>query len=193
MDPKELFARAVQQGTTCVRYVADEHLTNSTPCTEWDLKALLNHMVYELMWVRNIVLGKTVEEVGDRYDHGVLSSNLHSNWQHAADSALVAVKNADLNAPAHLSYADVPMAQYIQEIAGDIFVHTWDVSRGLHCTLQLDEDVAREVYNFFKPRSQEIRDSGGVGPEVPVPQDASVQTRLIGFFGRRPDWGYEAS
>ena len=33
-----------------------------------------------------------------------------------------------------------------------------------------------------------LRASGQYGPAVPVPDDADVQTRMLGFIGRDPDW-----
>ena len=51
MDPKELFRRVLAQVGPCIRRINDTQLTNSTPCSEWDLRALLRHIVYELLWV----------------------------------------------------------------------------------------------------------------------------------------------
>jgi hypothetical protein len=33
-----------------------------------------------------------------------------------------------------------------------------------------------------------LRDSGQYGPAVPVPDDAPVVDRLMGFIGRDPQW-----
>jgi hypothetical protein len=40
----------------------------------------------------------------------------------------------------------------------------------------------------MEPIEQVLRDSGQYGPRVPVPPDADVQTRLLGFIGRDPSW-----
>jgi len=41
------------------------------------------------------------------------------------------------------------------------------------------------------PIEELMRSSGQCGPRVPVPGDADVQTRLLGFIGRDPLRGRE--
>ena len=40
----------------------------------------------------------------------------------------------------------------------------------------------------MEPIDELLRSSGQYGAAVPVPDDADVQTRLIGFIGRDPRW-----
>jgi hypothetical protein len=40
----------------------------------------------------------------------------------------------------------------------------------------------------MRPIEQVLRDSGQYGPAVPVPDDAPVVDRLMGFVGRDPAW-----
>src|SRR5437879_335163 len=124
MDPKELLAKSIQQAATCIQQVTAQDLDNPTPCTEWNMQLLINHMVYKLLWVPELLLGKTVEEVGGRHDGDVLYSDFHTSWQHAADTALVAAKHADLGQMVHLS-PDMPAGEYIQRVGADILVHGW--------------------------------------------------------------------
>lgn len=188
MDPKKLFAKAVQQASSCIQHIKEDQLGNPTPCTEWDLRALLNHMVYELLWVPEIVRGKTIAEVGTKYDGDILHSDFKSAWQHAADAALVAVNQAGMEAIAHLSYADVPMADYINEVGGDIFIHTWDVDQAISCTLILDEAVAKVIYDTMLPRKEELKNSGSYGTPQEIGDDATVAEKLLVLSGRSPKW-----
>jgi uncharacterized protein (TIGR03086 family) len=184
MESKELFAKALEQGWHCIRHVDVSQMKNGTPCTEWNLEALLNHMVYELMWVPDLLHGKTVAEVGDRYDGDLLRGNPLNAWQHAADAALVAVKGADLQKQVNLSRGDVSTAEYINEVACDIFIHAWDVAQSIQCTLMFDEATSRAVYDFLSPRAESYRQSGSFGPSVPVDDSASTRTKLLALSGR---------
>jgi hypothetical protein len=38
----------------------------------------------------------------------------------------------------------------------------------------------------MEPIEELLRSSGQYGPRVPVPGDADVQTRMLGFIGRDP-------
>ncbi|HSX27708.1 MAG TPA: TIGR03086 family metal-binding protein [Patescibacteria group bacterium] len=185
MDPKELFARAVGQTTTTMRHLDKRQLGNPTPCDEWDVRALLNHMVYELRWVPDMLAGRTVSEVGKRYDGDLLGSDVFSAWQHAADAALVAVKHVDPKTVVHLSYGDMPAKDYIAEVGGDILVHTWDLDQGLSCTLCIEPDLAQAVYEITLPKQPKLVQSGLFAPRIPVPNDSSIQIKLLALFGRR--------
>lgn len=188
MDPKELFAKAVQQATSCVRHIRSDHLPNATPCSEWDLRALLNHMVYELLWVPDLIRGKTVAEVGQIFEGDVLRTNYKTSWQHAADSALVAVHHAQPDAVVHLSYADKPAKEYILEVGTDIFIHTWDLAQAFHATLLMDEPVAQVIYNELLPRKDELAKSTVYAPAVEVDEAAPLQEKLLALVGRTPKW-----
>jgi uncharacterized protein (TIGR03086 family) len=188
MDPKVLFAKAVEQASPCIRRLEADQLSDPTPCSEWDLRALLNHMVYELRWVPDILRGKTVQEVGAAYDGDLLGTNPVSAWQHAADGALVAIKRADPDMTVHLSYGDVAAKEYIAEIGRDMLIHGWDVGQAMHCTIMFDKDMAEAIYNEMLPRREEFVNSRAFGEPIEVNEDADIQTKLLALYGRSPAW-----
>ena len=70
----------------------------------------------------------------------------------------------------------------------DVFMHTWDLARATGQGETLDRDLCAQLLAGMEPIEELIRSSGQYGPRVPVPADADVQTRLLGFIGRDPDW-----
>jgi len=185
MDPKELFARSLGQATGCINHLYDEHMSNPTPCKEWDVRALMNHMVYELRWMPDLLAGKTVKEVGKRYDGNLLTSNPKMGWQHAADAALMAVKHVDPDKIVHLSYGDRSAKDYILEVGGDILIHTWDLDQGMNCSLVMDPELAQFVYDITLPNKANLAASGLYAPSFEVPNDATIQVKLLALYGRR--------
>jgi uncharacterized protein (TIGR03086 family) len=185
MDAKTLFAKAIEQAAHCVAQTSPEDLTRPTPCSEWDLQALLNHLVYELLWVPELVKGKTVSEVGGKYDGDVLRSDFQASFKHAADAATMAVHQADLKAIAHLSYGDVSMESYINEIADDVLIHSWDICQALNASLIFEREVCQAVYDNVYPRRQEFADSGLFGTPLEVAADAPLQSKLLALVGRK--------
>ena len=70
----------------------------------------------------------------------------------------------------------------------DVFMHTWDLSRASGQDHGLDEDFAATLLEGMQPIEEMLRSSGQYGEAVPVPADAPVVDRLMGFIGRDPAW-----
>jgi uncharacterized protein (TIGR03086 family) len=68
----------------------------------------------------------------------------------------------------------------------DLVVHGWDLSRAAGLDERIDpQDIAR-VHAAAESLGDAARNPQVLGPEVPVPDDADEQTKLIGFLGRQP-------
>jgi hypothetical protein len=50
----------------------------------------------------------------------------------------------------------------------------------------MPEEEIERIHTRFRGMGDAIRSAGAFGPEVPVPDDAPAQDRLLGFLGRRP-------
>ena len=79
MDLKALFKNCLGQASNVVSQVKTSQFKDPTPDTEWDVAALTRHMLYELSWVADILDGKTVAEVGNKYDTDLIGNDLKKN------------------------------------------------------------------------------------------------------------------
>lgn len=70
----------------------------------------------------------------------------------------------------------------------DIFMHSWDLARATGQRYEMDPAVAEPLLEGMRAMEDVIRGSGQYSVAVPVPADASVQDRLLGFIGRDPRW-----
>ena len=68
----ELYRRAVDEFDRRVSEIGDDQWDDPTPCTDWNVRELVNHVAAEDLWVPPLVDGMTLEEVGDRFDGDVL-------------------------------------------------------------------------------------------------------------------------
>ena len=85
----------------------------------------------------------------------------------------------------HLS--EVPLPEAVDRFyTSDVFMHTWDLARATGQDEALDPEMCRQLLDGMEPMDDLLRASGQYGPRVAVPDDADVQTRLLGFIGRRP-------
>lgn len=192
MESEELFTACLEQATMVVKQVLPQHFANTTPDTEWNVRDLVGHMLYELSWVADIVAGKTIEEVGAAYDDLLgdedSAEDLSTLWETAASRAEQAIAGADPDETAHLSYGEVTIEEYLREAAGDQLIHAWDLGKAIGVKVEFDPAVAQEVYDNTKPKETSLRSSSLFGPEIKVAKDASIQARLLGLFGRDSNW-----
>lgn len=185
MDSKELFSKAIEEAWGCIKEVNNSQMDFTTPCDDWDLKTLLNHVINEIMWLPELLNGKTIAQVGNSLDGDLLGDNPAVAWRTAADKALEIVNKAELTATVELSYGKFTADHYIAEVGVDVLIHGWDVGQAIHCSLMFEPDVAKAAYDHTAPNIKAYRASGALGPKIAVAPNATIQTRLLAMFGRR--------
>ena len=188
MDVRKLYLYALGEATKIVERVEPEQMELPTPDAEWTVHDLLQHMTYELAWTADIVEGKTVAEVGDKYEGELLNGDLIDVWKHCAAIAQSAVEGCDINGTAHLSYADKSVEEYLLEAGNDQLIHAWDLGQAIGVLVILDDKTAHHLYEHALARKEELVDSGLFATPVEVPTSADAQTKLLGILGRSERW-----
>jgi uncharacterized protein (TIGR03086 family) len=156
-----------------------------TPCTEWSVRDLVNHVAYGDLWVRPLLEGKTLEEVGDRFEGDVLGDDPVAGYERAAEDALAAVSQADLAVgKVHTSGGVIDASEYVSQRTMDNLIHAWDVARAIGASEDFDLGLVTFVLEMFEPH-------GGGPPSmfaapVEVPDDGGDElTKLLALTGRR--------
>jgi uncharacterized protein (TIGR03086 family) len=188
MTAKELYLYAIDQATSVVNQVQLEQYGLPTPDTEWDVRTLMNHMLYELAWATDIIDGKTIAEVGAAYDGDLLGDNGHRSWRRYELAARQSVAAAPESRKVHLSYGDRPLNDYLFEAGNDELVHAWDLGRAIDVEVIFDEKAAKMLYNLALKNQADIAGSGLYAPPVRVADTSSTQTKLLALLGRPEDW-----
>ncbi|HVM14469.1 MAG TPA: TIGR03086 family metal-binding protein [Egibacteraceae bacterium] len=188
MDIRDLHRRACEGFAATARAVRPDQWGLPTPCTEWDVRALVNHVVAEDRWTSPLVEGRTVTEIGDRFDGDLLGDDPAAACAAAAAEALDAVGQPGvLERIVHLSYGDVPAPDYVSELFADHLVHRWDLATAIGADARLDADLVAACATWFAERESAWRQAGVIGPRLVVSDDADAQTRLLAAFGRSAD------
>ena len=181
------FNSAVAEFDRRVRAIRPDQWHNSTPCAEWDVRALVNHLVTEQLWVPLLLDGATVDDVGDRFEGDQLGADPVTVWANAATAAREAfAAPGALRRSVELSYGRRPAQGYCQEMTMDLAVHAWDLARGIMADEHLDEDLVDDVLAFIEPQAERLASSGLFAPPVAVGSNADAQSRLLALLGRRP-------
>ena len=185
-DLPDLFARAVAEFDARVHQIADDQWDLPTPCSEWNVRDLVNHLVYEDRWAPPLFEGRTIEEVGDRFDGDLLGETPKEEWEEASRAAVAAARSPGaMEKIVHLSFGDVPGEEYLRQLLNDHVIHAWDLARGIGADDQLDVQLVELLHGWAQPLEDVLKGSGLFGEKVEVDGNADTQTKLLAIMGRR--------
>ena len=78
-------------------------------------------------------------------------------------------------------------------LATDVLVHSWDLCRAAGVTIPLDPALCQSGYERALANREVLEQAGAIERVNAVRDDAPIQDRLLGLFGRNPDWCYPVS
>lgn len=179
-----------------LRAVQPEQWTGSTPCTEWNVRQLVNHMARaNLSYVRLLDGGTGAEFIRQR-DADALGTDPVGAFGRSAQACAEAYARSG----AMRQMVDHPSGKMTGEQAlairtTDTVIHTWDLARAIGADERLDEGLVTwimehldEIYAGL-PETPIAADSTHRFFAAPVGElgpDASQQDRLLHVTGRRP-------
>ena len=165
------------------------HWSAPTCGADWNVRELVNHIVYEDRWTVPLVRGAALADVGDRFEGDLLGGDPSGAARDAAAEADEAFSEPGaLERTVELSFGSTPAREYGYQLLADHLVHAWDLAAAVGADRRLDADVVRAVADWFGDNEAGYRRSGAIAERVEVGPDASGQDRLIAAFGRDPGW-----
>lgn len=177
-----------------VTAVRPEQWSNPSPCSEWTARDVVQHIIdMHGVMLRPVDRALSAAPAVDQDPLAAFRAARADVEALLADDDLLGV---ELESPVGRRN----VAQYVDEVASDdLPIHGWDLAKatGLDTTIH-PEDV-RRLWDSTTALGEEMLHKLRVpeafgpgvfvfGPEVPVPQDAPLQDRLLGMLGRDPSW-----
>lgn len=182
------YRRSVEFWKVTVLEVSDDW-SKPTPCSEWNVRALVNHVVSEDRWTRPLVEGMTIAEVGDAFDGDLLGEDPKGAARAAAEDAMTAVaERLPAGGKVHLSYGDEDIDEYIRQMVADHLIHGWDLAVATRQNRKLDPELVAEVAEWFRNREEMYRSGGAIAVRPQSVAGGNPQADLLIAFGRNPDW-----
>ncbi|MEV7416276.1 TIGR03086 family metal-binding protein [Streptomyces sp. NPDC089919] len=183
----ERHAQALKLFGDLVHAVGPDQWGDATPCTEWTVRDLVNHVTGEQMWIPPLVTeGLTVAEVGGALDGDLLGEDPSDAWDRAAaGSAAAFAAPGALEKTVQLSYGPAKAAAYCSELTADAAVHAWDLARGIGADDRLPADLVEYSLKEVMPYADGLAASGMFAEPLDIPPGADAQTRLLALLGRK--------
>ncbi|QFG69624.1 TIGR03086 family metal-binding protein [Ornithinimicrobium pratense] len=170
----------------------DEVWSRPTPCADWDLRTLLNHLTVEHLWVPRLLAAETLAEVGDDYDGDMLGSDPPAAWEDAITRSLLAWAQVDdETVPIQMSFGPVTRHEYAQQMVVDLVVHGWDLARAAGLPYDPSPAAVQEALDYERPRLEGGQGWPGIfGQALPAPEDSTdLLDEALALTGRDPRWG----
>jgi uncharacterized protein (TIGR03086 family) len=192
-DVMELFAAfegAVASTAEIVKSVRADQFGAPTPCSEWDVRDLLNHTIGTL-WLGQALFTDSAPrhpmQPGGLPAGDLAGDDPAAAYAEASAAALAAAATGDtLTRVHHTPLGDMPGPGLAGWTTLDILVHGWDLAQATGQAADLDATVAAHALAFAEEALTPEFRAPRIGPAVPVPADAPLTHRLVGFLGRQP-------
>jgi uncharacterized protein (TIGR03086 family) len=186
MSETELLAdldRALAATEAVVAAVAAGQWTAPTPCTELDVRGVLNHLVRGNLLFVAIIRDEPRPVPGE--DH--LGDEPLAAYQRAAAQLRQAFRGPGvLESVYEAPFGTAPGTALVHVRIAENLVHGWDLARATGQPGAFPDDVAARALARSR-KNLTTRPTGPGAPfaaEVPVPPDAPAVDRLAGFLGR---------
>ena len=185
-DPISLFRRAAALADATVSVVRPDQLGYPTPCAEWTVCQLINHMLTGNLLFVSLATGaplpnRTANHVGD--DHV------------ASFRDSLARLNAAFSEPGFLSKrVPTPDGESTGAVLANMrfnefVIHSWDLAKATGQSTDINHELAERVLADMRvsPLLARVRGEGGpIGEQQPVPPGANPADQLAAFMGRAP-------
>jgi uncharacterized protein (TIGR03086 family) len=167
VDPN--LARGLDQLETLLRSVGQDDHGRATPCSDWTVSDLVDHVVQTPWKFATMVRGEQVDWAAPT--------------PHVDDPVATYRENAQA---LRAAWAENPDAQPGADWqCAEIAVHTWDLATALgRSTDTLDPEVAERGRAFMVASLNDDNRSPAFGPERQAPDEADAYTRIAAFAGR---------
>lgn len=185
---------AAELAAGAVATVVPDRLGAPTPCRDYDLRALVEHLAWAALLSQRAATRTRLE-----HDWSVaapppfLDGVPAERWGEVIGRELSAAAGAWADPAAWQGETVMGTTSMAAEVVGpmmlaEFVLHGWDVARATGAAYDVPPAVGAVTLAAVEGMAAMGRDGGWYGPEVTVPGEASAFDRALGLSGRDPAW-----
>jgi uncharacterized protein (TIGR03086 family) len=164
-----------------------------TPCADWDVRALLNHLI---LWTSYSLAARARgESVGqDLMDRDFAADpGFAADYRAQLDRALTAWADpATWERSLDVMGSSTPAADVAALNIAEMVLHGWDLAAATGQAYTVSEPAAAAAMGAVEANADLFREYKGFAEPVEVPPTAPVLDRLLALSGRDPAWSAAA-
>lgn len=188
MEPTEQLAVILPTIIDIVDRIEADQLGDPTPCANFDVQGVLDHMIGLGSTFVPAFLGVTAVEGADAGD---ASSTPRGQVPAAEFREVMTRLLASVHAPGAMDrmidapFGTVPGSVFARFVAFDGLIHGWDLAVSTGQAYDLPDDVVADVSGFARQAlSADMRDGDTFAAETSAPDGATALVELVAFSGR---------
>ncbi len=182
METLDALAQTFDHATSVIGSVRPDQMSAATPCSEWDVRALLTHTVGVVTNIGNGVRG---DEMSDP-NSIALDGDVAAQFRSAAASTLAAWRSAGLEGETNIGAGPMPSSVAVGINLVDTTTHAWDIARATGQAEELPADLANTVLAVAQTfLNDDIRGFAGIDPAIEPGAGATPTEKLVAYLGRR--------
>lgn len=179
--------KAAAETVRVVRGVRDDQLKDPTLCPDWDVRALLNHII---LWTaysaEQRAYGKSVAEELMSKDFAA-EPDFAADYAAQVDKALAAWSDPQAwEREIGVMGNAMPAADVAAMLIMELVLHGWDLATATGQEYHCPDDVAAVVLTTVQQQAGMFRQYQGFADEVAVPANAAAFDRALALSGRNP-------
>lgn len=181
-DAPRLYEKAVTRTRNCIAAVRPDQWDDPTPCTEWNVRQLVSHMVSTTRNVKSILEGNGPQNWGDN----VLGDDPLAAFDEARTDALAAARAPGAMARTVTTrQGERPAVDYAIGQLQEMLVHGWDLAKATGQDTAMDPELVEVAYERVLRNRDRLRSGTAWGEsEAAVADGADLQTKYLGILGR---------
>jgi uncharacterized protein (TIGR03086 family) len=180
-DPRVLHRRAGENAADIIARIPAGRLGDPTPCSEWAVRDVINHMVNGNLRFAALVTGEPLPEHGD----DVLGDDPLAAFRDSADQLCAAFdREGVLDQTFPTPFGEGPGTMLVSMRTCELSIHSWDLAAATGQPRDLDPDLVAFAESMFRARPLPRGGPSPFGPEQPVPDGATAADRLAAYVGR---------
>ena len=175
MDLFEQLERSISEFGTRLRLVHAEHWGLSTPCEEWNVRELVNHVVGGALRYTMLLHGATADEVAATRVLDHLGSDPTGAFERRAHDVTRAFREPGaLSRTVHHPAGDRFGKELLELRITEFAVHAWDLARAIGADEQLDPILVDEMWKRLSVTGTRLEEGGYFDTPTAPLDDASA-------------------